>query len=124
MKHHTEIGAEILGQGNSRLLRLSAEIALTHHEHWDGNGYPAGLKGEQIPISGRITAIADVFDALTQTRPYKDAWPPRRAIEEIRRLSGSHFDPQLATVFTELNVELILAPDFRSDQAIEHLAAI
>lgn len=105
MKHHTRIGAEILGDGRSRLLKLSEEIALTHHERWDGTGYPAGLKGDEIPISGRIVAVADVFDALTHVRPYKSAWPPDRALAEIKRLSGSHFDPDVVAALAELDVD-------------------
>lgn len=95
VKSHTSVGGEILGRSRSSLLRMSEQIALTHHEWWDGSGYPSGLAREQIPISGRIVALADVYDALTNERPYKEAWPPERALEEIVRLSGRQFDPEL-----------------------------
>ncbi|UQN08458.1 HD domain-containing phosphohydrolase [Deinococcus sp. QL22] len=95
MQTHTLIGARILSGGRSELLRLAEEIALTHHERWDGGGYPRGLSGAQIPMSGRIVAIADVFDALTQARPYKRAWTLQEAIEEIQQQSGVHFDPSV-----------------------------
>ena len=105
MKQHTYVGARILGDGTSRSLKLSEEIALTHHEHWDGTGYPAGLAGEAIPISGRIVAVADVYDALTNTRPYKEAWPAKQALAEIQRLSGSHFDPAVVTALTHISLD-------------------
>jgi response regulator RpfG family c-di-GMP phosphodiesterase len=95
MKVHAAVGGEILGRSRSPLLRMSEEIALTHHEWWDGTGYPHGLKGEEIPLSGRIVAAADVFDALTHRQSYKDAWPVERAITEIHRLSGRQFDPRV-----------------------------
>jgi putative two-component system response regulator len=99
MKTHAQIGYEILRVGDSPLLALAAEIALSHHERWDGSGYPYGLAGGAIPESGRIVAVADVFDALTTTRPYKQAWPIEDSVAEILRGAGSHFDPRLVTVF-------------------------
>nr|WP_168733436.1 HD domain-containing phosphohydrolase [Deinococcus sp. Arct2-2] len=93
MQTHTLIGARILSGGRSKLLQLAEEIALTHHERWDGTGYPRGLSQDQIPLSGRIVAVADVYDALTQARPYKPAWTPQDAMAEIRRQAGAHFDP-------------------------------
>ncbi len=93
MKTHTLIGARILSGGQSELLRLAEEIALTHHERWDGQGYPLGLSESQIPMTGRIVALADVFDALTQARPYKRAWTAAEALEELKKESGTHFDP-------------------------------
>jgi putative two-component system response regulator len=108
MKLHVSVGAEILGRSRSRLLQLSEEIALTHHERWDGSGYPAGLKGEAIPMSGRIVAVADVFDALINKRPYKDAWPPDQALAEIRKQSGLHFDPQIVEAFDSVGLDVIL----------------
>jgi CHASE2 domain-containing sensor protein len=106
MKTHTTIGANILSGSNSQLVHLSETIALTHHEHWDGGGYPLGLRGEEIPLAGRICAICDVFDALLCARPYKEPWPYDRAIAEIEHLSGSQFDPGLVTVFLKIAPEL------------------
>jgi putative two-component system response regulator len=99
MKAHTVIGADILSNPRSKLLQLAREIALTHHEWWDGSGYPNGLKGETIPISGRIVAVADVFDALTHERPYKPEWSVNAAVEEIASLSATHFDPKVVQAF-------------------------
>jgi len=99
MRQHAQIGAEIIGEHPSGLLRMARSIALTHHEKWDGSGYPNGLKGEEIPMEGRIVAIADVFDALTSVRPYKPAWPLEEALEFLRRESGRHFDPALVELF-------------------------
>ncbi len=92
MKAHPQIGYAILKESSSSILRLGASIALTHHERFDGGGYPRGLAGRDIPIEGRIVAVADVFDALTSERPYKPAWPPSRAIALLREGRGSHFD--------------------------------
>ncbi|GHF64568.1 diguanylate cyclase (GGDEF)-like protein [Deinococcus metalli] len=99
MKHHTTIGARVLEGGQSALMRLAEEIALTHHERWDGSGYPAGLSGERIPLSGRIVAIADVWDALTTERPYKAAWTREDAWRELSAQAGAQFDPYLVEVF-------------------------
>lgn len=99
MRQHAQIGAEIIGEHESGLLRMARSIALTHHEKWDGSGYPNGLAGEAIPLEGRIVAIADVFDALTSVRPYKPAWPVAQALEFLRRESGRHFDPELVELF-------------------------
>lgn len=101
MKEHTTIGYNILthSSSGSQLIKLAAEIALSHHEKWDGSGYPSQLSGENIPISGRIVAVADVFDALTTTRPYKKAWPLQDALDLIYSNSGSHFDPQVVEAF-------------------------
>lgn len=101
MRKHPQIGAEILGECDSDLLRLARSIALTHHEKWDGSGYPHGLAGEEIPIEGRIVAIADVFDALTSKRPYKEAWPVAKAMALIHDQSGKHFDPQLVQLLDQ-----------------------
>jgi response regulator RpfG family c-di-GMP phosphodiesterase/Flp pilus assembly protein TadD len=98
MKSHTTKGAGILSGGQSRLLQLAEEIALSHHEKWDGTGYPHQLSGVEIPLSARIVAIADVIDALTHKRVYKDAWTLDDALAEIEKLSGSHFDPLLAEI--------------------------
>ena len=105
MKAHTTIGANILSNGRSALLKLAEEIALTHHERWEGGGYPSGLTGENIPISGRIVAVADVFDALTHQRPYKEEWSVYRAVNEIMLLSGEQFDPNVVKAFIKVLVE-------------------
>lgn len=98
VKTHTWIGAKILSGSRSPLLRTAETIAWSHHERWDGTGY-AGLAGEDIPLVGRITAVSDVFDALTHDRPYKEAWSIDRAMEEVRGQRGSHFDPQVVDAF-------------------------
>lgn len=99
MRSHTEMGAEILSGSDSDLLKKAEVIAKTHHEKWDGSGYPKGTKGEDIPIEGRIVAVSDVFDALTSERPYKKAWTVEEAVEELDRGRGAHFDPQLIEKF-------------------------
>jgi putative two-component system response regulator len=108
MKAHAEIGAQILAGSNDTVLQTAQEIALTHHERWDGTGYPRGLAGAEIPISGQLTGIADVFDALTHERPYKQAWPVEQAVAEIVGLSGRHFDPRLVEVFGSLDHRALL----------------
>ena len=82
---------------------MAAEIARTHHERWDGNGYSAGLAGDEIPLSGRITALADVWDTLTHERPYKPAWDEERALAEIYEQSGHHFDPRVVEAFSTID---------------------
>jgi putative two-component system response regulator len=99
MRQHAEIGAQILEGSESRLLQTAALIAISHHEKFDGSGYPKGLKGEQIPLFGRIVAIADVFDALTSERPYKSAWELERAVAYLRENTGTHFDPLCLEAF-------------------------
>lgn len=99
MKQHTSIGHEILKDSPSKFLTLGAQIALGHHEKFDGSGYPSGLKGEEIPLEARIVAVADVFDALTSERPYKKAWTNEAAINLITEQSGKHFDPQCVAAF-------------------------
>ena len=93
IRRHPLIGAAILEEAKSPIMKMAREIALSHHEWWDGTGYPEGLKGEAIPLSARIVAVADVFDALTHDRLYKEAWTEAQAREEIDRHSGTHFDP-------------------------------
>lgn len=107
MRNHAQIGADIIGEHDSGLLQMARSIALTHHEKWDGSGYPNGLKGEEIPLTGRIVAIADVFDALTSVRPYKPAWSVEDTLELLRRESGKHFDPQLVELFLTLMPEIL-----------------
>lgn len=106
MKSHARAGYEILKESDSPLIQLGAEIALTHHEKWDGSGYPSGLLGEAIPLSGRICAISDVFDALLSVRPYKPAWRLPDVIEALRRGRGAHFDPVLVDAFLDIMVEI------------------
>ena len=106
MKKHPQIGAKIIGEHDSALLEYARIIALTHHEKWNGTGYPNGLKGEEIPLAGRLTAIADVFDALTSVRPYKLAWSMNDALDFIRKQAGESFDPRLAFLFVELRPEI------------------
>jgi putative two-component system response regulator len=101
MKTHTTIGAMILEGDSSDLLLLAKEIALSHHERWDGTGYPRALAGEGIPLAGRIVALADVFDALTSSRPYKEAWTVEKALDKIRSAAGSQFDPKLVEIFLD-----------------------
>ncbi len=102
MKTHAAIGAEILTGHHSDLMGMAGQIALTHHEKWDGTGYPNGLKGEDIPIEGRIVAVCDVFDALTTERPYKKAWSVPSALSYIEENSGGHFDPALVEAFRKI----------------------
>ncbi|MEA2211973.1 MAG: hypothetical protein QOF83_1921 [Solirubrobacteraceae bacterium] len=107
IKTHTTAGAAILAGSSTRVLLMAEEIALTHHERWDGDGYPAGLRADAIPITGRIVALADVFDALTHGRPYKSAWPVRAAVAEILRSSGRHFDPAVVSAFLKLGPAIL-----------------
>ena len=107
MRRHPEIGAEIIGEYPSGVLQLAREIALAHHEKWDGSGYPRDLAGEAIPLSARIVAIADVFDALTTRRPYKEPWPVQEAMSHIAAQAGKHFDPALVALFAPLLPQLL-----------------
>ena len=99
MKTHTHIGADLLGNSESSLLQFAEQIALTHHEWWDGSGYPKGLEAEEIPLTGRIVAVADTFDALTHSRPYKDAWSVEKAWRELDEFAGRQFDPTVIEAF-------------------------
>lgn len=120
MRSHTEIGHGILNVGHTPLFKLAAEIALTHHEKWDGSGYPRGLKSKNIPESSRIIAIADVFDALTMKRPYKEAWSIDKAFDLLQKDSGSHFEPELVEHFMSIK-EIILEIKNFWDQQEEHV---
>lgn len=106
MKTHTNIGYNILSKSNAPLFQLASQIALQHHEKWDGSGYPSGLKGEEILEQARIVAIADVFDALTMKRPYKNAWSTDEALDNMRSISGSHFEPRLFEIFESILPEI------------------
>ncbi|MCR6635996.1 HD domain-containing phosphohydrolase [Devosia sp.] len=99
MREHVTIGARILADADSDLIRTAELIAQSHHEKWDGTGYPNRISGTAIPIEARIVALADVFDALCSERPYKRAWPLEEAYAEIARCSGSHFDPACVASF-------------------------
>jgi putative two-component system response regulator len=103
IKTHTVIGGRILSESRFPVVRMAMEIAFTHHERWDGSGYPSGLRGEGIPISGRIVAVADAFDAMTHARPYKAALPVEHAVAEIARCRGGQFDPRVVDAFLELD---------------------
>ncbi len=111
MKTHTSIGGRILGTGASDYMNMGTLIALSHHEKWDGSGYPSGLSGEDIPLSGRICAVADVFDALTSKRPYKDAFPVPKSLDIMRQERGIHFDPQVLDVFLDRLEEIMAIKD-------------
>ncbi len=116
MKTHTQIGADIIKPNQPGVLGLAYIVALNHHERWDGSGYPQGLKGEEIPIEGRIVAITDVFDALTSKRPYKRQWSIDDAIEFLKDQSGKHFDPNLVEKFIHVLPQIINI----SEQYAEH----
>lgn len=107
MKSHVTIGADILDDGDSDLMKLAREVALTHHEKWNGTGYPNALSGVDIPQSGRIVAVADVFDALTSIRPYKKAWAVEDAVKWIQESAGTHFDPNVVTHFMKCLPEIL-----------------
>lgn len=107
MKTHTTMGAQILAGSEGNVLKLAEVVALTHHERWDGKGYPRGLAGREIPLVGRIIAIADVFDALTTRRPYKPPFPLEKSLEVIREDSGSHFDPRVVETFLSIQEEIL-----------------
>jgi putative two-component system response regulator len=102
VKTHTTIGAAILSGSRFALLRLAEALALTHHERWDGTGYPSGLAGEKIPLAGRIVAVADVYDVLIHGRPYREAWPEVDAMEQISQQSGTDFDPSVVEAFLRM----------------------
>ena len=108
METHTQIGAKIIGEHDNPLLAMARTVALTHHEKWDGTGYPFKRRAEKIPLVGRIVAISDVFDALVSKRPYKKAWPFEKAAAVIKAESGKHFDPDLVKVFVD-NLDKIIA---------------
>lgn len=111
LRKHPTIGAEIIGDHDSELLQLAKSIALTHHEKWDGSGYPAGLTKTNIPIEGRIVAIADVFDSLTTASTHKESWPIKDAVILIEEGANSHFDPDLVTAFLQVLPQLLAVKD-------------
>jgi putative two-component system response regulator len=116
IKTHPVIGGRILCESRFPILKIATEIAFTHHERWDGSGYPAGLRGEAIPITGRIVAIADAFDAMTHARPYKAALSVEHAVAEIRRCSGTQFDPRIVRAFLALDHHALVDKDPGDDE--------
>jgi putative two-component system response regulator len=122
MKTHTSIGYGILKQSNAAVFQLAAEVALNHHEKWDGSGYPNGLSGKAIPESARIVAIADVFDALSMKRPYKDAWPLNDILDFLKQNAGTHLDSHLVDAFMNILPTILDIKadwDTRGDLAVE-----
>lgn len=107
MRTHSRIGYELLSKSNAPVFRMAAEIALRHHEKYDGSGYPDGLAGQSIPEAARIVALVDVFDALTTKRPYKEAWPIERVLATLREGAGAHFDPQMLDAFTSILPQIL-----------------
>ena len=116
MHQHPIMGAEIIGKHENELLETARIIALCHHEKWDGSGYPRGLKGEDIPLEGRIVAIADVFDALVSIRPYKAAFPLEEALRLMESQTGSHFDPVLMQAFRKALPEILRIKEIYADE--------
>ena len=116
MKKHTIIGAEILQGSEAGFIRLAEVIALTHHEKWDGSGYPRGLRASEIPLAGRIVAIADVFDALTSVRPYKEPFSAAKSLDIIREGRGNHFDPDVVDAFFAIQDEIVLIREEYRDE--------
>lgn len=107
MQRHTVIGARIVGEHADGLLGLASSVALSHHEKWDGTGYPRGLSGAAIPRAARLVAVVDVFDALTSARAYKRAWAAEQAIDFIERASGTYFDPELVAAFKDCAPQIL-----------------
>ncbi|WP_445369021.1 HD domain-containing phosphohydrolase [Methylomonas sp. BW4-1] len=107
MRRHCQIGYDILSKSDAPIFKLAAEVALSHHEKWDGTGYPNGLANLNIPESVRIVGVADVFDALTMRRPYKEAWPVDKAVATIREGAGQHFDPAMVTCFLDIQPQIL-----------------
>jgi putative two-component system response regulator len=119
MRQHVMIGSQLLVGNGSEVLEMARRIVLTHHERWDGGGYPSGLAADAIPLEGRIVAIADVFDALTHTRPYKQAWSVERALETVLEDREGAFDPTVVDAFADLDHEALLAPTEPATAATE-----
>jgi putative two-component system response regulator len=116
MKQHTVIGADLLAGSDAEFIRLAEVIALTHHEKWDGSGYPRGLKGTEIPLVGRIVAIADVFDALTSARPYKEPFSIKKSFDIIQEGRGTHFDPDVVDAFFSIKAEILSIKEVHKDE--------
>jgi CHASE2 domain-containing sensor protein len=127
VKAHTTAGAQILAESSNPLVQMARDIAMSHHERWDGSGYPGGLRGEEIPIAARICAVVDVYDALLAKRSYKEAWSAQQALAEIRQGSGTHFDPKLVEAFLALAPQLdseLTRPQKAYDARHEQLAGL
>lgn len=123
MKTHAQIGADIIGHHESALLQIARSVALSHHEKWDGSGYPKGLSGDAIPLEGRLVAITDVYDALTSVRPYKRAWSAEEAFNFIKDQAAAHFDPKLVPLFLKLGSEIIeISMIYRDESPPEEFA--
>lgn len=124
MRSHTLVGSQLLGGSSSPVLQVAEAIALSHHERWDGGGYPEGLMAESIPLPARIVAVADTFDALSYDRPYRDAWPAEKATEEIRRNAGRHFDPRVVRAFLDDVLPALRAAEEgeEEDEGARHMA--
>ena len=120
MKTHTRIGHDILSRSDAPVFRLAAEIALRHHEKWDGSGYPDGLAGADIPESARIVAVADVFDALTMKRPYKEAWSVEQAMDTLHTGAGRHFDPRAVDAFDAIRERVLQIKQEWDVRAADH----
>lgn len=116
MKLHARYGYEILAKSEAPVFQLAAEIALRHHERWDGTGYPDSLAGDAIPESARIVAVADVYDALSMKRPYKEAWPTELVLETMRKSSGSHFEPRVLDAFFSIHPQIVEIQALWSDR--------
>ena len=116
MHRHPVMGAQIIGKHDNELLESARIIALTHHERWDGSGYPQNLKGEEIPLEGRIVAIADVFDALVSVRPYKPAFTIEASLEIMEESFGKHFDPALKAAFNKALPEILRVKEIYADE--------
>lgn len=99
MKTHTTVGATLLSEGRSELIRTAESVARSHHERWDGTGYPEGLSRDTIPLPARIVAVVDRYDALSSERPYRAAWPPDKVLEEVEAVAGTHLDPEIVEIF-------------------------
>ena len=121
MKQHTIIGSNILAGSNNKLLQTAEQIALSHHEKFDGTGYPYGLKGENIPLAGRIVAVADVFDALISRRSYKPVFSDEKAIGIIKDSTGSHFDPEVSAAFLKVIDEILDIKERFKEEKVEYL---
>ena len=121
MKGHSKIGHELLKDSRSEIMKAGAEVAISHHEKYDGTGYPYGLKGNQIPLFGRIVAVADVFDALTSERPYKKAWDLDKAVAFLREGSGAHFDPACVEAFLAAWSDVLSVRERFADEEVPQL---